>query len=314
MTDNFHGIRIAVLVPCFNEEGAVGKVVRDFRQHLPTASIYVYDNASTDGTAAEAREAGAIVRTESTRGKGNVVRRMFTDVDADCYVMIDGDDTYDPSSAPRLVRRLLDSGLDMVVACRVSDDQDASYRPGHVWGNRMLTGLANFFFGRGFTDMLSGYRAFSHRFVKSFPVLGTGFEIETEMTIHALSMSMPSAEIQTPFHERATGTESKLRTYRDGFRILGTMLRLFKDYRPMQFFGISSFILMLVAVILFIPIGIEFSRTGLVPRFPTAILCTGLALSSLLALTCGFILDSVARERLEAKRLAYLAISGEANR
>jgi glycosyltransferase involved in cell wall biosynthesis len=311
MPEIFEGVRIAVLIPCYNEAGAVGRVVRDFREHLPLAEIYVYDNDSSDDTAAEARAAGALVRREMLRGKGNVVRRMFSEIEADCYLMVDGDDTYDAASATLLVRRLLEDGLDMVVGCREPVDGQESYRPGHVFGNRMLTGLAKYFFGRGFTDMLSGYRAFSRRFVKSFPVLGSGFEIETEITVHALSMSMPAAEVRTPYRERAEGTSSKLNTYRDGIRILNTMLRLFKDHRPMYYFGLAALILVLVAVVLFIPVAVDYVRTGLVPRLPTAVLCTGLTISALLSLTCGFILDSVSRERLETKRLAYLAASRE---
>lgn len=303
-----HGApRIAVLVPCYNEEGAVGKVVEDFRKALPDAEIYVFDNNSSDGTVEEARNAGADVRFERQQGKGAVVRRMFADVDADYYLMIDGDATYDPSAAQRLLDRAVSENLDMVVGARESVEGQETYRAGHVFGNWMLTSIARYFFGRGFEDMLSGYRVFSRRFVKSFPAMSAGFEIETELTIHALSLGLPCAEEQTDYFERPAGTESKLSTYRDGWRILFTMVRLFKDYRPLIFFSVIALVFAIASGGLAIPVILEFLETGFVSKLPTAILCVGIGLCSLLSLVCGFILDSVARQRLEMKRLSYLA-------
>ena len=299
--------RIAVLVPCYNEEGAIGSVIRDSARILPNAHIYVCDNNSTDRTAEEAQAAGATVVTERYQGKGHAVRRLFSEIDADVYLMMDGDGTYDTESAPRLIALLLRDRLDMVIGKRVPVRAQKTYRNGHVFGNRLLTMLARFFFGRGFTDMLSGYRVFSRRFVKSLPVLSAGFEIETEMTIHCLSLTLPHAEMETPYYERAHGTASKLRTYRDGMRIVLLMIRLFKDYRPMAFFnGVGAFMAAL-ALILFIPVLTDYLETGLVARLPTAILSTGLMIAAFLSVNAGFILDSVARQRLEHKKLAYLA-------
>ena len=298
--------RIAVLVPCYNEEAAVAAVVADFRNALPSAEIYVYDNNSRDRTAAVAREAGAIVRGERRQGKGHVVRRMFADVEADIYVLVDGDATYDAPSAPRMIDKLLDEHLDMVVGLRIDQSQSA-YRLGHRTGNRMLTGFLSSTFGQEFKDILSGYRVFSRRFVKSFPVLSDGFEIETELAVYALELSLPVAEVETPYYARPEGSFSKLNTWRDGFRILGTMLKLYRSERPLRFFTVIGILLALVAIILAIPIVITFIETGLVPRFPTAILSMGLMIVAMLSVSSGLVLDTVTRGRREMKILAYLS-------
>jgi glycosyltransferase involved in cell wall biosynthesis len=298
--------RIAVLVPCYNEEAAVASVVAGFRKALPSAEIYVYDNNSRDRTAAVAQEAGAIVRSERRQGKGHVVRRMFADVEADIYVLVDGDATYDAPSAPRMIDKLLDEHLDMVVGLRI-DQVQAAYRLGHRTGNRMLTGFLSSTFGHAFKDILSGYRVFSRRFVKSFPVLSDGFEIETELVVYALELSLPVAEIETPYYARPEGSFSKLNTWRDGFRILGTMLKLYRAERPLRFFGAIGIFLAVVAIILAIPIVITFVETGLVPRFPTAILSMGLMIMAMLSVSSGLVLDTVTRGRREMKMLAYLS-------
>jgi glycosyltransferase involved in cell wall biosynthesis len=298
--------RIAVLVPCYNEEAAVATVVAGFRKALPSAEIYVYDNNSRDRTATVARDAGAIVRSERRQGKGHVVRRMFADVEADIYVLVDGDATYDAPSAPRMIDKLLDEHLDMVVGLRV-DQVQAAYRLGHRTGNRMLTGFLSSTFGHAFKDILSGYRVFSRRFVKSFPVLSDGFEIETELVVYALELSLPVAEIETPYYARPEGSFSKLNTWRDGFRILGTMLKLYRAERPLRFFGAIGIFLAVVAIILAIPIVITFIETGLVPRFPTAILSMGLMIMAMLSVSSGLVLDTVTRGRREMKMLAYLS-------
>ena len=303
------GLGVAVLIPCYNEAVAIGKVVRDFRAALPAARILVYDNNSTDDTIAAAREAGAVTRREPLQGKGHVIRRMFADVEADIYLLVDGDGTYDAGAAPRLVRHLAEHDLDMVNASRVTD-RTAAYRRGHVLGNRLLTFLVAAIFGSRLGDMLSGYRVFSRRFVKSFPALSGGFEIETELTVHALELSMPIAEVATRYVERPPGSSSKLRTYRDGWRILRTIGVLVKQERPLQFFGIIGIVLLLLAIALGVPVVLEFLRTGRVPRLPTAVLATGLTLLAFLGFVCGLILDSVTRARLELKRLFYLAIPG----
>jgi len=302
---------IAVLIPCFNEEPAIGGVVDGFRAALPGAAIYVYDNNSTDRTIEVARDRGAHVRRETRQGKGNVVRRMFADIDADIYVLVDGDGTYDAASAPVLVKRLIDDGLDMVSASREQVSADA-YRRGHVMGNRLLTGLTALLFGARLKDMLSGYRVFSRRFVKSFPALARGFEIETELTVHALALRMPIAEVDTPYRERHEGSASKLNTWRDGTRILLTIFQLVKEERPLPFFLIAGALFILVSLIVGYPVVAEFVRTGLVPRLPTAILATGLMLLGFLSFTCGMILDTVTHGRLEMKRLAYLRYPGPA--
>jgi len=297
--------RVAVLVPCFNEEAAIAQVVGDFRAALPQATVYVYDNNSTDGTMEAARAAGAIVRRETHQGKGNVVRRMFSDIDADIYVLVDGDATYHAPSAPAMIAMLLEDRLDMVVAARVHADE-AAYRPGHVTGNRLLTGFVDTVFGAAFTDILSGYRAFSRRFVKSFPVLSGGFEIETELTVHALELELPVAEIRTPYYARLEGSESKLSTWRDGFRILGTILKLYRSERPLAFFSSIGIAMAAVSIGFAIPIVVTFVEYGIVPRVPTAILAMGLMLAAYVSIAAGFILDTVTRGRREVKLLAYL--------
>lgn len=300
-----HSPRIAVLVPCYNEAITVAKVVADFRAALPDADICVFDNNSRDDTAAIARASGARVQHVALQGKGHVVRRLFADVDADIYVMVDGDDTYDAASAPALVRCLREGHHDMVLAVRHHAAAEA-YRAGHVWGNRMLTGFLSWLFGRPCKDILSGYRAFSRRFAKSFPVLTAGFEIETELTVHALELKMSVGEVDTPYKERPEGSFSKLSTYKDGLRILKTMLRLFSAERPLAFFGGIALVMALAGVILGIPVILEYLRSGLVPRFPTAILATGLMILSALSGFAGLILDTVTRGRRELKMLAYL--------
>jgi hypothetical protein len=296
--------RIAVLVPCYNEEQSIGKVVDDFAAVLPEAQIYVYDNNSKDRTAEIAAAHGAIVRRETRQGKGNVVRRMFADIDADIFVMVDGDDTYDAASARKLVAELIDNQLDMVTGARVSDWE--AYRRGHRFGNLVLTGLVTMVFGRETEDLLSGYRVFSRRFVKSFPLLTTGFEIETELTVHALDMRMPVGELSTPYIDRAPGSVSKLSTFRDGFRILGLIGVLVKEERPLAFFGGLGGILLLAALAVAAPVIQTYYATGLVPRFPTAILATGLVIVAFLSVACGLILDTVTHGRREIKRLKYL--------
>ena len=297
---------VAVLIPCYNEAAAIGRVVRAFQEALPGARIHVYDNNSTDDTVAVAQAAGALVGRETAQGKGHVVRRMFADVEADVYVMVDGDATYDAARAPAMVDLLLDHRLDMVVGCRAGTDQGA-YRTGHRFGNVLLTSSVRFLFGRQFTDMLSGYRVFSRRFVKSFPVLSTGFEIETELTVHALELAMPVAELDTPYGARPQGSVSKLRTYADGAKILRLILSLYRNEKPLPFFSILSSLLVALALGLAVPLFRTYLATGLVPRFPTAILCTGLMVIAALGYTCGFILDTVTRGRKEVKKLAYLA-------
>lgn len=298
--------RVAVLVPCFNEEAAVGQVVADFRRVLPDAEIHVYDNNSTDRTIAVAEAAGAIVARERRQGKGHVVRRMFADVEADIYVLVDGDATYDAASAPKMIATLLEGHLDMVVGLRV-DQVEAAYRPGHRLGNRMLTGFLAEIFGQQFKDILSGYRIFSRRFVKTFPVLSDGFEIETEIAVHALELSMPVAEIATPYLARPVGSVSKLNTWRDGFRILKTIIKLYRSEKPLRFFGVIGLVFAIIAVGLAIPLAVTYFEEGLVPRMPTAVLSTGLMILAMLSLSSGLVLDTVTRGRREMKLLAYLA-------
>ena len=305
-------LRTAVLIPCHNEAVTIAKVVADFRAALPEATVYVFDNNSTDDTIAVARAAGAVVRRETLQGKGHVIRRMFADVDADLYVLVDGDDTYEAAAAPALLHRLLADGLDMVTGTRVTDIQ-AAYRPGHRFGNRLLTGIVTAIFGNRITDMLSGYRAFSRRFVKSFPALAVGFETEAELVVHALELHMPIGEVRTRYSDRPAGSTSKLRTIRDGLRILRTIVVLVKEERPLQFFSLAGLALLLLGVLLGVPVVLEFLATGLVPRLPTAVLATGLVLLSFLSFAAGLILDSVARGRKEMKRLAYLALPGPGN-
>lgn len=298
---------IAILLPCFNEETTIAGVVSHFRNIMPEATIYVYDNNSTDRTVHEAGQAGAIVRKEVLQGKGNVVRRMFADIEADVYVLADGDETYDVASAPKLVSTLIRNKLDMVAASRISTETTA-YRPVHQFGNRFLSGLVAWLFGDRFKDILTGYRVFSRRFVKSFPALSWGFEIETELTVHALELRMPSEEIDTPYHPRPAGSESKLSTWRDGSRIFLTIMLLLKEVRPMFFFTTIASVPAVAAVLLAWPLLLTYLETGLVPRFPTAILSTGLMSVSFVFMVCGIILDSVTRGRRELKRMSYLNI------
>ncbi len=303
---------IAVLLPCYNEEAAIAQTVAGFRAALPGATIYVYDNNSRDRTREVAAAAGAVVRTERIQGKGAVVRRMFADVDADIYVMADGDATYDAAVAGDLVQRLLDEQLDMVVGSRRHEAAEA-YRAGHVMGNRMMTGILARLFGRSFSDIFSGYRVFSRRFAKSFPVLSAGFEIETEISVHALELKMPVAEVETRYFARLEGSHSKLSTYGDGWRILRTIVTLYRIERPWAFFGLGSLILLALALLLAWPLAVTYAHTGLVPRLPTAVLATGLVILSSLSFFAGLILDTVVRGRREVKRLAYLSLPAPGN-
>lgn len=310
MRQLYRGQRIALIVPCFNEEPTIEAVVSSFKLAMPQIEIFVFDNNSSDKTAEIAKNAGAKVVHVSLIGKGNVVRRMFADIEADLYVMVDGDATYDASSVKMLVDKLLDDGLDMVVGCRVTDAElaEQAYRSGHQWGNKMLTRSVVNIFGGVFTDMLSGYRVFTRRYVKSFPALSKGFEIETELTVHALELRVPYGEILTPYGARPDGSVSKLSTYKDGFRILKMIMLLYISERPFYFFGICSAILASISVLLFLPIFSEYLQHGVVPRLPTAVLSASMMLSALLSLTCGLILDNVTRARHEMKRLVYLSI------
>ena len=296
---------IAVLIPCLNEEAGIASVVQDFRAALPQARLFVYDNNSSDRTVEQARRAGAIVRSERRPGKGNVVRRMFADVDADIYVLVDGDGTYEAATAPALIDRLVTDELDMVCGARAATSHDA-YRSGHQFGNAMLTGLAAHIFGGHLKDMLTGYRALSRRFVKTFPALSEGFEIETELTIHALELRLPIAELPTPYRERPRGSSSKLRTYRDGARIFATIFHLIKEEKPLQFFSGVFLALAAAAIAIMIPVFITYYQTGLVPRFPTAILATSIVMLAFLSLVCGLVLETVTRGRRETKRILYL--------
>jgi glycosyltransferase involved in cell wall biosynthesis len=313
-TAAFDKYNIAVILPCYNEEEAIGKVVGEFNTALPSATIYVYDNNSTDQTRRFAREAGALVYSEKHQGKGNVVRRMFADIEADIYVLADGDGTYHAGSATTLVRTLVEEQLDMVVGSRLSNYDETAFRLGHKFGNNALSGFVGVIFGSSVTDMLSGFRVFSRRFVKSFPALASGFEIETELTVHALELRMPVSELPTPYSARPFGSESKLRTYRDGLRILLTIVNLYKAERPLSFFSIIFALLASFSLWLGYPVVLEYLATGLVPRFPTAILATGIMLLAFLSLTSGFVLDTVTYGRRELKRLTYLSIPGLAAR
>ena len=298
---------VAVLVPCYNEEITIGTVVADFRAALPTATIYVYDNNSSDNTVEVAQKAGAVVRKESRQGKGNVVRRMFADIEADVYVLVDGDDTYDAAASAELVNRLVDERLDFINAMRISTAKDA-YRAGHRFGNWLLTGMVRQIFGRQFNDMLSGYKFLSRRFVKSFPAMSSGFETETELAVHALELRMPSTEVATAYKERPPGSVSKLRTYSDGAQIMMLIARLVKDERPLHFFGLSGLALIIFAVILSIPLLVTYLETGLVPRFPTAILSVALVIVGVLSIFTALILDMTTKTRREMKRLIYLSL------
>ena len=302
-------LRIAVLIPCRDEAAAIARVVADFRAYLPDAEVHVFDNGSRDDSCALAKAAGAQVHRVVLVGKGNVVRRAFADIEADVYVMVDGDDTYEAAAAPSMVARLLDEELDMLVGKRVGNEA-AAYRRGHRFGNRMLTEALAMLFGRSFDDLLSGYRVFSRRYVKSFPAHAHGFEIETELAVHALQLRMPVGEVPTRYGARGDGSASKLRTYRDGWRILGTLVGLFKTERPLRFFGIGGVACAVLALVLSVPLFATWWSTGLVPRFPTAVLCAALFLLGALLGVCGLLLDTVTRGRVEAKRLAYLALPG----
>jgi glycosyltransferase involved in cell wall biosynthesis len=304
--------RIALVVPCYNEAAAIEAVIVGFKRAIPDIQCYVFDNNSTDGTAEVALAAGAETRHVRLKGKGNVVRRMFADVDADIYVMVDGDATYDAAAAPQLIQILIDRDLDMVVGSRVSEEITA-YRLGHRFGNKLLTGFVSFIFGRAFDDMLSGYRVFSRRFAKSFPAHSHGFEIETELAVHALELRMPVAEVPTAYGSRPEGSVSKLSTYRDGIRILYTILKLFKIEKPLAFFSIGFLLCLLLAIGLAIPLALTYLETGLVPRIPTAILCSGLVVLGFLSLVCGLVLDTVTLGRMEAKRIAYLQTPATGN-
>lgn len=300
-------IAIAVLVPCYNEEITIEKVVADFRAALPEATVYVYDNNSRDNTIEVARKAGAVVRKESRQGKGNVVRRMFADVEADVYVLVDGDDTYDAAASRMLVDQLVEERLDFINAMRVSTAKDA-YRAGHRFGNWLLTGLVRQIFGRQFNDMLSGYKFLSRRFVKSFPAMSSGFETETELAVHALELRMPCTEVATAYKERPPGSVSKLRTYSDGAHIMMLIARLVKDERPLRFFGLLGLLAVVVAVFLSIPLLVTYLETGLVPRVPTAILSVALVIVGVLSIFAGLILDMTTKTRREMKRLNYLSL------
>jgi glycosyltransferase involved in cell wall biosynthesis len=305
-------MRVAVLVPCFNEEVAIQHVIRDFRAALPSAHVYVYDNNSLDQTVAFAQAAGAIVRSEPRQGKGNVIQRMFSDIEADVYVLVDGDNTYDAAAAPEMIDTLVERSLDMVVGRRIAVTQ-AAYRPGHRLGNSLLTGVVAMIFGNRTSDMLSGYRIFSRRFVKSFPALSRGFEIETELTVHALELRMPIADIDTHYADRLPGSKSKLNTMKDGIRILGMIGVLVKEERPMQFFGLISIALALLSLALIYPVFVQYLSSGLVPRFPTAILSAAIMIVAILSFFSGLILDSVTHGRREMKRLAYLSLDSIAH-
>ena len=300
--------RVAVLLPCYNEEATIAATVEGFRSALPKAIVYVYDNNSADRTREIAAKAGAVVRSERQQGKGHVVRRMFADIEADVYIMADGDLTYDPDAAPEMVRMISADRLDMVVGTRRHEEAEA-YRGGHVLGNKVFTRLLSGLFGRSFSDIFSGYRVFSRRFVKSFPVLSEGFEIETEMSVHALELRMPVGEVEARYLARPEGSHSKLSTFRDGWRILKTIVTLYRIERPVLFFGGIGALLLLVALILVVPLAFTYFETGLVPRFPTAILATGITIVAVLSFFAGLILDTVTRGRREMRRLAYLALT-----
>ncbi len=307
-------MKTAVLIPCHNEAATIARVVAEFRAALSHADIYVYDNNSTDTTAQAARAAGAETRCEPQQGKGNVVRRMFADIEADVYVLVDGDATYDPASAPDMIHRLIEQNLDMVVGKRRPDGAAGAYRAGHEFGNRLLTGVVAWTFGGRFEDMLSGYRVLSRRFVKSFPALATGFETETELTVHALSLKLPVAEVETPYFARPLGSSSKLQTYRDGARILATIAKLLKEERPLAFFSAIAAVAATFSILLSVPIFVTYAKTGLVPRFPTAIAATGIMILAFLSLASAFILDSVRHGRLETRRLFYLRLPAPGER
>lgn len=307
----YRGQKIALVVPCYNEGMTIKKVINDFRLEMSAIEAFVFDNMSNDDTVLAALSVGAHVVSVPLLGKGNVVRRMFADIDADIYIMVDGDDTYDASSVTSLVDKLIDEGLDMVVGCRETPESlvGDAYRRGHQLGNKLLTGTVVKIFGGKFTDMLSGYRVFTRRFVKSFPALSKGFEIETELTVHALELRMPYGELKTEYRARPQGSVSKLSTYRDGIRILWMIIKLVKAEKPLVFFSVGFAVCVFLALIFAMPLLGTYLQTGLVPRLPTAVLCSGLIVLGFLSLVCGLIVDTVTLGRLEAKRLAYLQIS-----
>lgn len=300
--------KIAVIVPCYNEASAIAKVVSDFNKYFPEATVYVFDNNSTDGTADVAANAGAIVRHVWHKGKGNVVRRMFADIDADIFVMVDGDDTYEAAAAPTMINKLLDENLDMVVGCRVENGDDKTYRPGHRFGNKMLTGTVSTIFKGSFTDMLSGYRVFSKRYAKSFPCHSHGFEIETELTIHALELRMRIGEVQTSYGERPEGSVSKLSTYKDGIKILRTIIQLYAYERPLFFYSIIAAFFAIISLVVGVPVISDYVSTGLVPKFPSAIAAASIMIMSMLSLVCGVISHLITVSRRETKYLTYLSI------
>ncbi|WP_158783504.1 glycosyltransferase family 2 protein [Pantoea sp. BAV 3049] len=306
MNKIYRSRKIALVVPCYNEEMSIATVISQFRESIPEADIYVFDNNSKDKTALIAKEHNVHVHTVSLKGKGNVVRRMFSDVEADVYIMVDGDATYDASAAKKMVDKLIDDKLDMVVGCRQENGDEGTYRQGHRFGNKMLTGTVTTIFKGEFSDMLSGYRVFSRRYVKSFPCLSRGFEIETELTIHALELRMRYGEVQTSYGERPEGSTSKLSTYKDGIKILKTIIKLYMSERPFYFFLILSILFVFLSIILGFPILAEFEETGLVPRFPTAILASAIMTIGIISFVCGIILESVTMGRREMKALFYL--------
>jgi glycosyltransferase involved in cell wall biosynthesis len=299
---------VVVLIPCYNEENTITSVVNSFKEYLPCATIYVYDNGSTDDTVKVAKEAGAIVVSVQNRGKGNVVRKMFADINADIFVMVDGDSTYTAADAPRMVDLLISANVDMVVAVRNAKSENA-YRSWHKIGNKFFNFILKVLFNSTYRDIFSGYRVFSRRFVKTFPVASGGFDIEAELSIHSLTLSIPFAEIESAYLERPANSNSKLQTFRDGFRILCSILRLLKETKPLLFFGAISLIAFILALIFVYPIIVAFFETGLVPRLPTVVLSSGLMMISFLSLTCGMILDSVSQARLEMKKLHYLMLT-----
>lgn len=298
--------RIAAIVPCYNEEAAIAKVVTDLHTAVPSMDIYAYDNNSTDRTAEVAGAAGAIVLHEYHKGKGNVVRRAFADIDADIYVMIDGDDTYETNDLPAMIDLLLSGPFDHVLGCRQDDKKDSSYRPGHATGNKVFNKLVSNIFGEKVTDMFSGYRVFSRRFVKSFPATSREFEIETELTVHNMSLRVPNAEYPCGFRTRAEGTESKLNTFSDGLKILNLIVRLIRHERPVFFYGIWATVSMVLGLVVGIPVIVQFSQTHLVPKLPSALLATGLVLIALVMWMLGQIMDGMRRNRSEVARLLYL--------
>lgn len=299
-------MNIAVIIPCFNEEISISKVIREFQSKLPEAKIFVFDNNSTDNTIVEAKKAGANVFSCPYKGKGNVIRQAFADIEADYYIMIDGDNTYEVTKSPEMLKLLIENNLDMVVGKRVDNNNPLAYRTGHRFGNKMLTFFVNFIFGKSFTDMLSGYRVFSRRFVKSFPVMSQGFEIETELNVHSLEMKMNVAEIDTIYSDRMEDSFSKLSTYKDGFKILFMIINLFRYKKPLLFFSIISLFLIFVSFLIATPVILHYISTGLVPRFPSAFLSLGLVIIAIMLFCCGLILDSVARAKLEIKKLFFL--------